>query len=538
MLTVTGVGLSYGSQKLFEDVNIKFTPGNCYGVIGANGAGKSTFVKILSGEIEADRGEVSTNPGERIAVLKQDHFQYDNFPVLEAVIMGNEPLYKIMQEREEIYAKEDFSDEDGVRIGELEGTFSDLGGWEAEHQAEMILQGLGVDIEHHQSLVKEVDDRIKVKILLAQALFGEPDILLLDEPTNHLDLISISWLENFIQNLESVVIVVSHDRHFLNKVCTHIADIDFSRIKIFVGNYEFWKQSSELALKLRQKGNERVAEKRKELTAFIQRFSANASKAKQATSRSKLLEKLTLEDIQPSSRKYPFINFTPTREIGKEMVTVDGLSHTVNDKKLLDNISFHLSPGEKVAIVGPEEAAKSLLVELMAGEVTPDAGEIQWGVTVSKCLLPKDNTEFFEGVEYNLIDWIRQFSPDEKSATVMRSFLGRMLFSGDEVLKNVSVLSGGEKVRCMISRLMLGGANTLLLDGPTNHLDLESISAFNDALTKFKGSIIMVSHDHRFIQTVANRILEITPEGKLEDHYCTFDEYVEKKMALREEDQK
>ncbi|PID40304.1 MAG: ABC transporter ATP-binding protein [Proteobacteria bacterium] len=383
-------------------------------------------------------------------------------------------------------------------------------------------------------LVKEVDDRVKVKILLAQALFGTPDILLLDEPTNHLDLVSINWLERFIQELETTVIVVSHDRHFLNRVCTHIADIDFGKIKLFVGNYDFWKESSELALKLRQKSNERIAEKRKELATFIARFSANASKAKQATSRSKLLEKLTLEDIQPSTRKYPFINFTPKRLIGKEMLTVEGLSHSINGEKVLDRISFHLSPNEKVAIVGSNELVKSLLIEILSGEIEPDEGEIQWGVTVEKCLLPKDNASFFDGVPYNLIDWIRQFSPDEKSATVMRSFLGRMLFSGDEVLKNVAVLSGGEKVRCMISRLMLTGANTLLLDGPTNHLDLESISSFNDALIQFKGTVIMVSHDHKFIQTVATRILEITPEGRLEDHYCTFDEFIEKKLAARE----
>lgn len=531
MLTVNNLGLSYGNQQLFKDVNIKFTPGNCYGVIGANGAGKSTFLKILSNEIDADTGDVFITPGERMAVLKQDHFQYEDFDVLEAVIMGNEVLYNIMKEKDAIYDKEDFTDEDGVRASELEIAFSEMEGWEADSQAASILKGLGVKDDSHYKKVKDLEDKDKIKVLLAQALFGNPDILLLDEPTNHLDIKSIVWLEYFIQNLKSIVIVVSHDRHFLNKVCTHIADIDYSQIKIFVGNYDFWKESSDLALKLRQKANQKISDKRKELASFIQRFSANASKAKQATSRSKLLEKLTLEDLQPTSRKYPYINFKPKRDIGNTILTVEDLNKSIDGVKILNNISFDLQKGDKVALVGENEIAKSMLIQVLSEEegLKQDSGEFKWGVTVVKSYLPKDNSSLFNGVDYNLIDWMRQFS-EEREESTMRSFLGRMLFSGEEVYKKVEVLSGGEKVRCVISKLMLTGANTLLLDGPTNHLDLESISSFNDALINFKGILLMSSHDHKFIQTVANKILEVKYDGTIELYHSTFDEYLEKKI--------
>ncbi len=533
MLTISNVGLSYGSQKLFDDVNIKFTPGNCYGIIGANGAGKSTFLKILSGEIEPDKGDVSISQNLRMAVLKQNHFEYNNYPALNAVIMGNEKLYKVSLEREALYETEDFSEEFGIRAAELEGLFSELGGWEAESQSASILKGLGIPDHLHNSLVRDLEDRDKVKVLLAQALFGNPDVLLLDEPTNHLDIPSICWLENFIQELPSIVIVVSHDRHFLNKVCTHIADIDFKMIKIYVGNYDFWKESSDLALRLRQKSNQRVEDKRKELAQFIARFSANASKAKQATSRSKLLEKLTLEEIQPSSRKYPYINFTPVVELGKELLYVENLSYSFNGVQILKDISFHISPNDKIAVVGEDELLKTAFVELLAEKRVPESGLIKWGVTVRHSLLPKDNSQFFDGVDLNLVEWMRQYAVGDKTESAMRGFLGRMLFSGDEVYKKVNVLSGGEKVRCMVSRMMLLGSNTLLLDGPTNHLDLEAITSFNDALIKFKGSIIMISHDHHFIQTVANRVFEITSDGRLEDYMCTFDEYLEKKELVK-----
>lgn len=529
MISTNNVSLRYGGRKLFDDVNIKFTPGNCYGLIGANGAGKSTFLKILSGEIEPNTGDVSITPGERLAVLKQDHFQFDEFQVLETVIMGHSRLYSIMKEKEELYAKEDFSDEDGIRASELEGEFAELNGWESESEAATLLTGLGIMEESHNLKMKELEGSDKVKVLLAQALFGHPHILLLDEPTNHLDIKSIKWLENFLLDFENTVIVVSHDRHFLNKVCTHMADIDFGKIKIYTGNYDFWYQSSQLAQQMMRDKNKKTEEKIKDLQEFIARFSANASKSKQATSRKKLLDKLTLEDIQPSSRKYPFVSFKPDREAGNELLTVENLSKSIDGKTIFINASFRLNKGDKVAFVGPDGIAKTTLFKILTGEMEADSGEFKWGVTTSQSYFPKDNSEFFENTDMNLVDWLRQYSEDnaeQKTETFIRGFLGRMLFSGEEALKSAKVLSGGEKVRCMLSRMMLSGANVLLLDEPTNHLDLESITAVNEGLINFPGTILFVSHDHQFIQTIANRIIEITPNG-LMDRQMSYDEYLE-----------
>lgn len=529
MISTNNVSLRYGGRKLFDDVNIKFTPGNCYGLIGANGAGKSTFLKILSGELEPNTGEVCITPGERLAVLKQDQFQFDEYPVLETVIMGHQKLYSIMKEKEALYAKEDFSDEDGIRASELEGEFAELNGWEAESEAAALLTGLGIMEELHSIKMKELNGPDKVKVLLAQALFGHPGILLLDEPTNHLDIKSIKWLENFLLDFENTVIVVSHDRHFLNKVCTHMADIDYGKIKIYTGNYDFWYQSSQLALQMARDRNRKTEEKIKDLQEFIARFSANASKSKQATSRKKLLEKLTLEDIQPSSRRYPFVAFKPDREAGNELLTVENLCKTIDGRKVLDNISFRINKGDKVAFVGPDGIAKTTLFKILMGEMEADGGSFKWGVTTSQSYFPKDNSEFFKDADMNLIDWLRQYTGDnaeQKTETFIRGFLGRMLFSGEEALKSAKVLSGGERVRCMLARMMLSGANVLLLDEPTNHLDLESITAVNEGLINFPGTILFVSHDHQFIHTIANRIIEITPKGLI-DRQMTYDEYLD-----------
>ncbi|WP_299086822.1 ATP-binding cassette domain-containing protein [uncultured Metabacillus sp.] len=526
MIQVTNVSLRYGDRKLFEDVNIKFTPGNCYGLIGANGAGKSTFLKILSGEIEPQTGDVSMAPGERLAVLKQNHFEYEEHEVLKVVIMGHKRLYEVMQEKDAIYMKADFTDEDGMKAAELEGEFAELNGWEAESEAAILLKGLGISEELHTKKMADLTGGEKVKVLLAQALFGQPDVLLLDEPTNHLDIHAIAWLEEFLINFENTVIVVSHDRHFLNKVCTHIADLDFSKIKIYVGNYDFWYESSQLALKLAQEANKKKEEKIKELQNFIARFSANASKSKQATSRKKLLDKITLDDIQPSSRRYPYVNFTPEREIGNDVLRVEGLSKTIDGVKVLDNISFIMNREDKIALVGRDEIAITTLFKILAGEIEPDSGTFKWGVTTTQAYFPKDNSEYFTGDEQNLVDWLRQFSPNDQSESFLRGFLGRMLFSGEEVMKKPSVLSGGEKVRCMLSKMMLSGANVLLLDEPTNHLDLESITALNNGLIAYKGAMIFTSHDHQFVQTIANRIIEITSNG-IVDKQMTYDEFLE-----------
>ena len=529
MIQTNNVSLRYGGRKLFDDVNIKFTPGNCYGLIGANGAGKSTFLKILSGEIEPNTGDVFITPGERLAVLKQDHFQFDDFEVLETVIMGHSRLYEIMREKEELYAKEDFTDEDGMRASELEGEFSELNGWEAESEAATLLTGLGIMEESHHMKMKELNGSEKIKVLLAQALFGHPHILLLDEPTNHLDIKAIKWLENFLMDFENTVIVVSHDRHFLNKVCTHMADIDYGKIKIYGGNYDFWYQSSQLALQMMRDKNKKTEEKIKDLQEFIQRFSANASKSKQATSRKKQLDKLTIEDIGASSRKYPFVGFKPDREAGNELLTVENLCKTIDGNQLLNKISFRVNKGDKIAFVGPEGLAKTALFKILMGEMEADSGWFKWGVTTSQSYFPKDNAEFFNGVDLSLVDWLRQYTEDnaeQQTETFIRGFLGRMLFSGEEALKSASVLSGGERVRCMLSRMMLSGANVLLLDEPTNHLDLEAITSVNEGLINFPGTILFVSHDHQFIQTVANRIIEITPNGIM-DRQMTYDEYLD-----------
>jgi len=519
------VSLRYGGRKLFEDVNIKFTPGNCYGLIGANGAGKSTFLKILSGEIESNTGEVIITPGDRLAILKQDHFGYDEFEVLKTVVMGHPRLYDIMEAKDALYEKEDFSDEDGIKASELECEFAELNGWEAESEAASLLMGLGIKEELHNRKMKEINGPEKVKVLLAQALFGHPDILLLDEPTNHLDIQSIRWLENFLLDYESTVIVVSHDRHFLNKVCTHMADIDFSKIKVYVGNYDFWYQSSQLASQMTRDENKKKEDKIKDLQEFIARFSANASKHRQATSRKKQIEKLTLDDIQPSSRKYPFVGFKPDREAGNDLLTVENLCKTIEGKKVLDNVSFTLSKGDKISFVGPDGIAKTTLFKILMGELEADSGSYKWGITTSQSYFPMDNAEYFNNLELSLVDWLRQYS-EEKAETFIRGFLGRMLFSGEEALKEAKVLSGGERVRCMLSRMMLSGANVLLLDEPTNHLDLEAITAVNNGLINFNGTILFVSHDHEFIQTIANRIIEITPNGVM-DKQLTYDEYLE-----------
>ncbi|GMR68747.1 ATP-binding cassette domain-containing protein [Bacillus cereus] len=535
MITVSNVSLRFADRKLFEDVNIKFTPGNCYGLIGANGAGKSTFLKILSGEIEPSTGDIHITPGERLAVLKQNHFEYEEFPVLETVIMGHTQLYKVMQEKNAIYMKEDFSDEDGMRAAELEGEFAELNGWEAESEAAILLKGLGIGEDLHDKKLSELTGSEKVKVLLAQALFGKPDILLLDEPTNHLDLKAIQWLENFLMNFENTVIVVSHDRHFLNKVCTHMADLDFGKIQLYVGNYDFWYESSQLALKLTQDANKKKEEKVKELQNFIARFSSNASKAKQATSRKKLLDKITLDDIRPSSRRYPFVGFTPEREVGNDLLTVEGLSKTIDGEKVLDNVYFTLNKGDKVAFIGRNDIAMTTLFKILMGEMEPDSGSFKWGVTTSQSYFPRDNSKYFENSDSNLVDWLRQFSPQDESESFLRGFLGRMLFSGEEVKKNVSVLSGGEKVRCMLSKMMLSGANVITLDDPTNHLDLESITALNNGLIAFKGTMLFTSHDHQFVQTIANRIIEVTPNGVI-DKEATYDEFLENEELQKQVD--
>ncbi|AWB30433.1 ABC-F family ATP-binding cassette domain-containing protein [Clostridium botulinum] len=526
MITVTNLSLRYGDKKLFEDVNLKFTPGNCYGVIGANGAGKSTFLKILSGEIEANTGDVSIQPGVRMSILKQDHFKYDEFPVLETVIMGNERLYEIMKEKDAIYAKTPFTDEDGIKVSELEGEFADLNGWEAEAEASSLLQGLGIGTELHEKNMKDLSGSEKVKVLLAQALFGNPGVLILDEPTNHLDIKSVNWLEEFLINFEGTVIVVSHDRHFLNKVCTHMADVDFGKIKLYVGNYDFWYESSQLALQMAKDQNKKKEEKIKELQEFIARFSANASKSKQATSRKKLLDKIDLDNIQPSSRKYPYIAFKPEREVGNDILRVEGLTKTIDGTKILDNISFIIGKDDKIAFVG-DELSITTLFKIISGELEPDSGEYKWGITITNAYFPKDNSEYFNDVDLNLVDWLRQYS-EEKSESYLRGFLGRMLFSGEEALKEVKVLSGGEKVRCMLSKMMLNNANVIILDQPTNHLDLESITALNNGLMDYKSNILFTSHDHQFIQTIANRIIEVS-EAKFVDKKVTYDEYLESK---------
>lgn len=525
MINVTNVSLRFGARKLFEDVNLKFTPGNCYGVIGANGAGKTTFLRILSGEIEPNTGEVSIANGVRMSVLKQDHYEYDSFKVLETVIMGNVRLYEIIKEKDELYAKSDFTDEDGIKASELEGEFAELNGWEAEAEASSLLQGLGITTELQDKEMSELSGAEKVRVLLAQALFGKPGILILDEPTNHLDIKSINWLEEFLINFEGTVIVVSHDRHFLNKVCTHMADVDYGKIKLFVGNYDFWYESSQLAMQMAKDQNKKKEEKIKELQTFIERFSANASKSKQATSRKKLLDKINIDDIQPSNRKYPFVGFKPEREVGNDILKVDGLTKTIDGVKVLNNVSFMVSKDDKIAFVGENEIGKTTLFKILAGEMEPDSGEFKWGITITKAYFPKDNTEFFNECELNLVDWLRQYS-EEKSESYLRGFLGRMLFSGDEALKEAKVLSGGEKVRCMLSKMMLSNANVLILDQPTNHLDLESITALNNGLIDYKSVILFASHDHQFVQTTANRIIELTSDGLI-DKKVTYDEYLE-----------
>lgn len=524
MISANNVTLRLGKKALFEDVNIKFTEGNCYGLIGANGAGKSTFLKILSGELDSTNGDIVITPGQRLSFLKQDHFQYDEFTVMDTVIMGNQRLFDIMKEKDAIYAKEDFTEEDGIRASELEGEFADMDGWEAESNAATLLNGLGVDVEYHYTLMKDLPGALKVKVLLAQALFGNPDILLLDEPTNHLDLDAIAWLEEFLINFENTVIVVSHDRYFLNKVCTHTADIDYGKIQLYAGNYDFWYESSQLMIRQMKEANKKKEEKIKELQEFISRFSANASKSKQATSRKKALEKIELDEIKPSSRKYPYIDFRPNREIGNEVLTVEGISKTIDGVKVLDNISFILNHDDKVAFVGSNELAKTTLFKILAGEMEPDEGSYKWGVTTSQAYFPKDNSREFDN-DYTIVDWLTQYS-EIKDVTYVRGFLGRMLFAGEDGVKKVRVLSGGEKVRCMLSKLMISGANILILDEPTDHLDMESITALNNGMMKFPGVLLFSSRDHQIVQTTANRIIEILPNGSMIDKITTYDEYL------------
>ena len=529
MITVSDVSLHFSDRKLFDDVNIKFIPGNCYGLIGANGAGKSTFLKILSGEIQPSTGNVILGPDERLTVLKQDHYNYDDYSVMETVIMGHKTLYNVMKEKDAIYMKEDFSDADGLRAAELEGEFAELDGWEAEPEAAVLLQGLNIPEDLHHLQMKELNAGQKIKVLLAQALFGKPDVLLLDEPTNGLDIQSIAWLEEFLINFENTVIVVSHDRYFLNKVCTHMADLDFGKIQLFAGNYDFWLESSQLAQKLQSQQNAKKEDQIKELQEFIARFSANASKSKQATSRKKILDKITLDDIKPSSRRYPFVGFKPEREIGNDLLQVDNLSVTIEGKKILDNISFTLNKDDKVAFLANDDITTTTLFKVLMGEITPDSGTVRWGVTTSQTYLPKDPSAEFDN-DLTIVDWLRQYaSKEEDDNTFLRSFLGRMLFSGDEVLKKVNVLSGGEKVRCMLSKNMLSKANVLVLDDPTNHLDLESITALNDGLIAFSGSILFASHDHQFIQTIANRIIMVSDNGVVDRADTTYDEFLENK---------
>lgn len=531
MISANNVTLRIGKKALFEDVNIKFTEGNCYGLIGANGAGKSTFLKILSGQLETTNGDITITPGQRLSVLEQDHFKYDEFSVMDVVIMGNERLYEIMKEKDAIYAKEDFTDEDGIRASELEGEFAEMDGWEAESNAAMLLNGLGIDTAYHYSIMGDLNGSEKVKVLLAKALFGNPDILLLDEPTNHLDLDAIAWLEEFLINFENTVIVVSHDRYFLNKVCTHTADIDYGKIQLYAGNYDFWYESSQLLMKQMKEANKKKEEKIKELQDFISRFSANASKSKQATSRKRALEKIELDDIRPSSRKYPYIDFRPEREIGNEVLSVEGISKTVNGEKILDNISFIVGHEDKIAFVGGNELAKTTLFKILTGELEADEGSFKWGVTTSQAYFPKDSTEEFDN-DLTIVDWLTSYSP-VKDVTYVRGFLGRMLFAGEDGVKKVKILSGGEKVRCLLSKMMISGANCLILDEPTNHLDMESITALNNGLIKFPGVALFACHDHQFVQTAANRIMEILPNGSLIDKITTYDEYLESDEMAR-----
>jgi ATPase subunit of ABC transporter with duplicated ATPase domains len=524
MISVTNLGVQYGGSVLFKNADLQFNAGNCYGIIGANGAGKSTLLKILSGSLDSTDGHVDVKPGVRMSVLKQDQFQYDSFSVMDTVIMGNQRLYDIGKQKDALYEKEDFSDEDGILASELEAEFAELGGWEAESDASRMLQGLGIPVDDHYKFMSELDGRDKVKVLLAQALFGNPDIVMLDEPTNNLDSASIEWLEDFLLDFEGMVIVVSHDRYFLNTVCTHIVDIDYGKIKMYVGSYDFWYESSQLVQALIRNQNKRNEEKIKELTEFIARFAANKAKSKQATSRRKLLDKLTIEEMPASSRRYPYVAFKPDREVGKDILFVTDVSKTVDGVKVLDKVSFVMNKNDKIAFVGNNEIAQTTMFKILMGELEPDEGTIKWGVSTSQSYFPKDNTTFFENCDLNMIDWMRQYSEDQ-SETYLRGFLGRMLFSGEDVYKSVKVLSGGEKVRCMLSRMMLSGANVLLLDQPTNHLDLESITAVNNGLTAFPGNIILASHDHEMVQTVANRIIEFTDDGYI-DRSMTYDEYL------------
>ena len=531
MISANNITLRVGKKALFEDVNIKFTEGNCYGLIGANGAGKSTFLKILSGQLEPTKGDIVITPGQRLSFLQQDHFKYDAYPVLDTVIMGNERLYQIMKEKEAIYAKEDFTDEDGICASELEGEFAEMNGWEAESDAATLLNGLGVDTEFHYTQMADLTGSMKVKVLLAQALFGNPDILLLDEPTNHLDLPAIEWLEEFLINFDNTVIVVSHDRYFLNKVCTHTADIDYGKIQLYAGNYDFWFESSQLLIKQMKEANKKKEEKIKELQEFISRFSANASKSKQATSRKRALEKIQLDDIRPSSRKYPYIDFRPNREIGNEVLTVDGISKTIDGVKVLDNISFIVGHDDKIAFVGGNELAKTTLFKILAGEMEPDEGSYKWGVTTSQSYFPKDNTAIFDSDEL-IVDWLTQYS-EIKDATYVRGFLGRMLFAGEDGVKKMRVLSGGEKVRVLLSRMMIMGSNVLIFDEPTDHLDMESITALNNGMIKFPGVILFACRDHQVVQTTANRIIEFLPDGSMVDKVSTYDEYLESDVMAR-----
>ncbi len=536
MISAQDITLQYGGRVLFKDVNVNFTKGNCYGLIGANGTGKSTFLKILAGDIEANSGSVFITPGERMAVLKQDHFMFDEFEVVKTVLYGHKRLYDIMEEKEKLYAKENFSDEDGIRVSELEGEFAELDGWTAESNAEILLNGLGITNEFHYVKMKELTGNQKVKVLLAQALFGNPDILLLDEPTNHLDLYSIKWLEDFLMNFENTVIVVSHDRHFLNKICTHIADIDYGKITMYVGNYDFWYGYTQMTQRQLKDQNKRTEQKMKELQEFIQRFSANASKSKQATSRKKLLDNLQMDTIKPSSRRYPFANFKQDREVGNDLLEVKGISKTIDGKKVLNNVSFLITPNDKVAFVGKDEIARTTLFQILMGELEPDEGSFKWGVTTSTAYFPKDNAKYFDNCEDSLIDWLRPYAKEgEQYDADIRGWLGRMLFSGEEALKQAKVLSGGERVRCMLCKMMISGANVLVLDEPTNHLDLESITALNEGLIDYKGTLLFDSHDHQFVDTIANRIIEILPGGII-DRRERYDEYLENEdvIAMRE----
>ena len=529
MISTIDIALQFGKRILFKDVNIKFTPGNCYGLIGANGSGKSTFLKILAGEIEPNKGEIAITPGERMAVLKQDHYAFDDYTVMQTVIMGHSRLYEIMTEKDALYAKPDFSDADGERASELECEFAEMEGWDADTEAARMLTGLGIAVEFHDKKMSELGGNEKVRVLLAQALFGKPDILLLDEPTNHLDVEAITWLEDFLLDFPNTVIVVSHDRHFLNTVCTHIVDIDFEHIRMYVGNYDFWLESSQLALQLLKDQNKKREEKAKDLMEFIARFSANASKSKQATSRKKQLEKLTLEDIRPSTRRYPFVGFKPNREVGNELLAIDGLCASIDGEPVFKDLSFTVNKGDKIAFVGHDNVAKTTLFKILIGEAAQDSGEFKWGITTSQAYFPKENNSYFEDCELTLVDWLRQYSTAQEESFI-RGFLGRMLFSGEESLKEAKVISGGERVRCMLSRMMMSGANVLLMDEPTNHLDLESITALNNGLMAFEGTLLFVSHDHQFVQTIANRIIEITPTGVI-DQLMTYDEYLDWKKA-------